>query len=190
MKLNEIWKLALVAYDRRNYEEMAVHASELIAAGAPWDAQGYHLRGLANELRCDGPGERLDAAISDYRQAAVLVPHPVSYQCLARALMKAGHSRYDEAYRFLLEGSKLELTPELLLGFGHYYSTQASPDLEKALAFFRRAAYRGRFRGFVAAAQLYRRTGSHVKAFAWDLARIVLSPVIWLLQGRHALFEF
>ena len=104
--------------------------------------------------------------------------------------MKMGGSHYDEAYRHLLEAWTFEKSPELLLGFGNYFLTKPAPDPGQALKFFRRAALRGRFRGFVAAGQVCRGMGKPLQGALWDLARIGFAPVIWLTQGRRATYEF
>lgn len=190
MNLDAVVQSAWRAYDREKYGDMVLHASQLVSAGDPWAVQGYFLRGMANEHWVAGPEDRLRSAVSDYRAAAILAPHANAYQNLARALMKMGGSHYEEAYRYLLEGWKFEQTPELMLGFSNYFYTRPTPDLKQALTFSRRAAMRGRFRGFIVSAQICRSAGSPMQARLWDLARIVLSPVIWLAQGRRAMFQF
>ncbi|HEY9146387.1 MAG TPA: hypothetical protein VIN36_06840 [Thiobacillus sp.] len=129
-------------------------------------------------------------AVGDYRSAAILAPHANAFQNLARALMKLGPEHYDEAHRFLLEAWGFKKTPELMLGFGEYFLTKPVPDPERTLDYYRRAAMHGRFRGFIVAARICRDAGKPVQGALWDTARILLSPIIWLTQGRRAMFEF
>ena len=178
------------AYERKEYADMVAYASQLVCAGDPWAIQGYFLRGMANEHWEGGPEDRLRLAVNDDRAAAILAPHANAYQNLARSLMKMGVAHYDEAYRYLSEGWRFDESPELMLGFGWYFLTKPSPDLALALKFYRRAAMRGRYRGFVVAAQICRNMGKPLQAALWDIARIVLAPAIWLVQGRRAMFEF
>jgi len=183
-------KQAHLAYDRNDYAAMIDFSSQLVTAGDPWKVQGYFLRGMAYEHWLDGPEGRLRTAVDNFRTAAILAPHANAYQNLARALMKLGDSHYDEAYRLLLEGWEWEKSPELMLGLGHYFLTKPTPEPDQALEFYKRAALRGRFRGFMTAAAILRRTGKPVQALGWDVARISLAPILWLLQGRRAHFEF
>lgn len=190
MNLDPVIETAWRAYDREDYAGMVSYATRLVSAGDPWAVQGHFLRGMAHEHWEAGPDDRLQMAVSDYRSAAILAPHANAYQNLARALMKLGNEHYDEAHRFLLEAWSLKRNPELMLGFGKYFLTKPVPDPERALAFYRRAAMHGRFRGFVAAAQICRDTGKPFQGALWDATRVLLAPIIWLTQGRRAMFEF
>lgn len=190
MSLESVVRCAWDAYDREDYADMVACASQLVLAGDPWAVLGYFLRGMANEHWQGGPDECMRLAVSDYRTAATLAPHANAYQNLARALMKMGSARYEQAHRYLLEGWAFEESPELMLGFGHYFLTKPAPEPARAMSFYRRAAMRGRFRGFIVAAQICKSTGRPLQAALWNSARIVLAPLLWLTQGRRAMFEF
>ena len=185
-ELEAAWK----SYDDANYADMVAHASRLVLAGNPWAGQGHFLRGMAYENWEGGPEDRLRLAVNDYRRTAILAPHGAAYQNLARVLMKMGAANYDEAYRHLLEASAFGQSPELMLGFGKYFLTKPDPEPGQALMFYRRAALRGRFRGFIAAAQVCRSMDKPLQGALWSLARIVLAPLVWLTQGRRAMYEF
>lgn len=152
--------------------------------------QGYMLRGIAFENWHQSPESKIREAVSDYRSAAILAPSAAAYQYLARALMKSGENHYEEAHRFLQEGWELEKCPEILLGLGKYYLTKPAQDLDQAMLYYKRAAFNGRFCGFLATARIYRISGRPGLAFAWDMLRILLAPLVWITQGRRALFDF
>ena len=190
MRLEDVVEAAWNSYDREEYADMILHATRLVLAGDPWAGQGHFLRGMAYENWESGPGDRLQLAVNEYRRTAILAPHSAAYQSLARALMKIGATHYDEAYRHLLEASSFGESPELMLGFGKYFLTKPDPEPGTALVFYRRAAFRGRFRGFIAAAQICKSMGKPLEGALWGLARIFLAPLIWLTQGRRAMYEF
>lgn len=190
MNFEQVLRDAQIADENEAYAEVIRLASHLIQAGDPWIVRGFMLRGSAYEHgSSDGVGD-IAMAVQDFRQVSILAPHSLSYQCLARVLMKSGNDNYPSALRFLGEASSLGATPELYLGYAHYYQTCREPDLQLARKYFLRAALRGRFQGFFGYSHVSRMLGQPIRAAFVDAVRVVLGPFIWLVLGAKARYQF
>lgn len=152
---------------------------------------GYLCRGLAYEDGGQDLQPDVEKAIHNYRQAALIIPDPISFCHLARASMKAGTGDgYEAAFKYLQEAARTSLTPEVALGFAQYYRTKSGSDLDLAKKFYLKAAVRGRFGGFFGYSEVAREAGQNVRAFAVDCIRIALGPLMALLLGRRAQDRF
>ena len=121
---------------------------------------------------------------------AILAPGTPSLLNLARTLMKQGPAHYPAAWAFLGEASAMDHTPEVDLGFAEYHLGAPSGDLRLAQQHFLRAAMAGRFKGFFGYARASRRAGQPGRAFIADCLRVVLGPLLWLLLGEKAQYQF
>jgi hypothetical protein len=163
------------ALARGEYEAAVTAASTLIEAGEPW-------------LLDEGPPDRLVAAANDWQRMIEIAPAAVSYQGLARVLLKLGDR--ESAYNNLLEAESKGATPEVLLGFAQYHRTSLPPDLETAKAYFLRAALRGRTQGIRGYAEVAYELDQPYSGAAMALIGLVAAPLLALVLGerRHASF--
>ncbi|KRA16382.1 hypothetical protein [Lysobacter sp. Root604] len=170
------------------YEEAVAAASALIEAGEPWLLDGLVRRAMALEHWTDGPSGGLINAADDWRAMIDIAPTAVSYQGLARVLLKLGDR--DAAYSSLLKAESRGVTPGILLGYAQYHRTSTPPNLEMAKAYFMRAALRGRTRGMRGYAEVAQELDQPYSAAAMALIGLVATPCLALVLGerRHADF--
>lgn len=129
-----------------------------------------------------------DKSLESYRRASLMAPNGVTFLNLARISLK--RKEYAAALRFLDISAGYELSPETLLGYGHYFEELVPADAGQAKSYFLRAALRGRFAGFFGYARAARASGQHGRALMMDCARIVSGPFIALAIGARATFQF
>ena len=190
MNLDEILRGAKHADAEEDHVKVISLATTLIEAGEPWAISGYLLRAGAYESMGDENSDFLTQAVQDYRRLAVLAPHHVTYQNLARSLMRLGHESYPAALGFLDAARNLKETPEILLGFAEFYRTKHEPEYALAKKYYRMAAVRGRFQGFFGYAEVSRILGQNYRSLTADCLRLVVGPFLWLLLGSKARFRF
>ena len=188
--LDRIERDAEAAYGRADYPAVIALATQLVRAGEPWMTSGYLLRGWADENLADASEKDLENAIADFRRLAILAPGTPSLLNLARTLMKQGPTHYPAAWAFLGEASAMDHTPEVDLGFAEYHLGAPSGDLRLAQQHFLRAAMAGRFKGFFGYARASRLAGQPGRALLADCLRVVLGPLLWLLLGEKAQYQF
>lgn len=149
---------------------------------------GYMCRGMIYEDGGDGVPVDLDRSMDSYRRASLIAPGAVAFLSLARVSLRRKHC--DEAFRFLNESASFEISPETLLGYGHYFEECESVGSEKAMRYFFKAAIRGRFAGFFGYSRVSRAAGRNFRALLMDCARIALGPFIALAIGARARYQF
>lgn len=184
--LSEIKK----ALKRDEYSAIVPFATQLIEYGPPSSIDGYLFRGIAFENGDDKLSVDLRKATDDYRQLVMIAPTAVSYQYLARALMKQGHENYPAAIRHLEEARSIEKIAEIDLGFAEYFLTKECPDYNKARDYFLRAALKGRFMGFFGYSKTSRLLNQPLRALSADCLRIIFGPLIALIIGGQARHRF
>lgn len=176
------------ALARGEYEAAVNAASALVEAGEPWLLDGLVRRAMALENWTEGPPDRLVTAADDWQRMVEIAPAAVSYQGLARVLLKLGDR--ESAYNNLLEAESRGATPEVLLGFARYHRTSAPPDLETAKAYFLRAALRGRTQGMRGYVEVAYELDQPYSGAAMALIGLIATPLLALVLGerRHAGF--
>lgn len=185
---NGIQELAEAALDRGDFEAAVAAASLLVEGGQPSLLDGLSLRAFALEHWTDGPPDRLIRAADDWRRFVEIAPAQVSYLGLARVLLRLGER--DAGFENLLEAQRIKQTPEVLLGFAHYYRTASPPDIPKAKRYFLRAALRGRTQGMRGYAEVAYEQNHFFSCVAMILAATIATPLLALMLGerRHAGF--
>lgn len=166
--------------------------NDLVASDDEGDRlSGYLCRGLVYEDGGQGLQKDIEKSIYNYRQAALIAPNAISFCYLARASMKkGGESGYSEALKYLQQAAESGVTPEVILGFAHYYRTKPDNDFESAKKFYLRAAFHGRYMGFFGYSEVSRQSGQNFRAAVVDVIRIFLGPFIALLIGVRAQDRF
>lgn len=163
-------------------------AEKLVSSDDPQDKlSGYFCRGAIYE---DGGADfsiDIDRAIYNYRQVALLSPDWVAFNNLARMYMKKGGSGgFEEAKKYLDEAARIEISPEVLLGYALYYRKRPDSNVDMAKRFYLKAALRGRFYGLFGYSEVAREVGQPFRAIIADCARIFLGPFVVLLIGSKA----
>lgn len=181
---------ALAAGNGGDYQRMISVAEQLIAMGQEGDVTGLLLRARAFEGWIEGPADRLGRAVADYQRLTELGPCPPAFQNLARARMKQGPEHYPDAFLALMAGEKLGGSPEILLGFAWYYRTKPSPDFLFARSYYRRAAVRGRRAGIAGFMEVSIMLDHYGMAMLAGLAGLFAMPLMILVHGPRARFQF
>jgi len=169
--------------------ELAISiGEELCASDDEGDRlSGYLCLGYAYEDLEAESGRNLERALGYYRQVSLLTPSPLPFLLMARVSMRVGGDEgFESALRYLQEVEKFGVTPELLLGFAHYYRFGSQKSLKKARDFYLRAATRGRFSGFLGYSDVARELNQKWRARLMDSLRVLLAPLIVVLIGRRA----
>lgn len=130
----------------------------------------------------------LSRSLDSYRRASLIAPGAVTFLNLARVSLKL--KRYSEAYGFLDQSAAYEISPETVLGYGHYFEESEPMDAESAKRYFFKAAMQGRFAGFFGYSRVSRAVGQNLRALLMDCARILLGPFIALAIGARARYQF
>lgn len=150
--------------------------------------EGYMCRGMIHEEGGDGVPVDLEKSMDSYRRVSLIAPGAIPFLNLARVSLK--RKSFVEAFRFLNASASFEVSPETLLGYGHYFEECDSKEPEKAKEYFFKAAMRGRFAGFFGYARVARASGQHLRALLMDCTRIASGPLIALAIGSRARFQF
>lgn len=175
---------------RKQFREALIVADELIKSGPAYDYAGYLYRGWIREHGGDGLEIDLVKASSDYKKLIAVSPSAQSYQNIARVLMKQGGDCNDLAYKYLIEGYRIRETPELDLGFAKFYSQGAHKNYDRSALYYKRAAWRGRYKGLLGLANIYRLQGMRHKAVCVDILRVLFWPFMVVFNGTKALDDF
>ena len=173
-----------------NYSRLAVLAPALIAEGGRFLISGYLYLGIAYENGDSELEVDIDRAVNAYRQLVLLVPCTESYIYLARAMMKRGNESYGDFHKYLSEARKYGTSAILDLGFAEYYKTKKDPDYALSRTYFKRAALRGRFRGFFGYSECSRLMGQPVNALAVDVLRVMTGWMFYLVAGGKTKEQF
>jgi hypothetical protein len=181
---------ALAAGNGGDYQRMILLAEQLIAMGQEGDINGLHLRARAFEGWVEGPADRLDRAVADYQRLTEMGACPAAFQNLARARMKQGPEHYPDAFLALMAGERLGGSPEILLGFAWYYRTKPNPDFLLARRYYRQAAFRGRLAGIAGCIEVSMMLDQYGIAALAGLAGVVVKPLMILVHGPQARFQF
>ncbi|WP_125361619.1 hypothetical protein [Stenotrophomonas sp. 278] len=164
-------------------------AQGLIASTVEMDRlDGYTCQGMAFEDGGVDLDPDFDRSLDSYRRASLIAPNAVSFIHLARISLK--RKDYPSALRFLNISAEYEETPEVLLGFGHYFEDHLPKEASNAKSYFMKAALRGRFDGFFGYSRVARKLGQTFRAFLMDCCRVVSGPFIALAIGVRAQFKF
>lgn len=160
---------------------------ELVSSDDEGDRlSGYFCRGAIYEDGGPDLPVDIERAIYNYRQVTLIAPDWVAFNNLARMSMKRGGvSGFADAIKYLNEASKIEVSPEVLLGYALYHRTKPDSDLIEAKRFYLRAAMRGRFAGLFGFSEVARELGQPFRAFFADSIRILLGPIVALLIGSR-----
>jgi tetratricopeptide (TPR) repeat protein len=179
---------AAEALERGEYEAAITAADALVAAGEPWVIDGLVRRAMALESWAEGPPGRLIAAANDWRRMIEIAPAAIAHQTLARILLKLGDR--EAAFANLLEAERRGPSPEVLLGFAQFHRTASPPDLERAKAYFRRAALRCRTQGMRGYVEIAYELGQPYRAWAMVSFGLIATPFLALVLGarRHSGF--
>ena len=186
--IESIRDLAEEALDRGDYDVAVTAATALIEAGEPWLIDGLVRRAMALENWMGGPHNRLIAAANDWQRMIEIAPAAVSYRGLARVLLRLGDR--ESALANLLKAESVAATPEVLLGFAQFYRTASPPELERAKAYFLRAALRGRTQGIRGYVEVAYELDQPCSGAAMTLIGLIATPLLALVLGerRHAGF--
>lgn len=149
---------------------------------------GYLCLGFVYEDGGTGFAPDLDKSLDSFRRASLIAPNAITFLNLARVSLK--QQEHAAALRFLQISADYEVTPETLLGFGHYFEVHLPAEAAKAQSYYIKAALRGRFAGFFGYSRVARASGQKVRAFLMDCVRIVSGPFIALAIGARARFQF
>ncbi len=102
--------------------------------------------------------------------------------------MKLGD--FSRALRYLESAAEFEVAPELILGFAKFYEECSPADGLAAKRLYIKAALKGRFAGFFGYSRVARKMGQHGRALAVDCIRVMLGPLMALLLGKKAQYQF
>lgn len=148
---------------------------------------GYFCRGVIYEDGGVDVSPDVDKAIYNYRQVALLSPDWVSFNSLARMYMKkGGNNGFLSAKKYLDEAARIEVSPEVLLGYALYYRKKPESNPDMAKRYYLQAAVRGRFYGLFGYSEIARENGQPFRAVIADCVRILLGPFIVFLIGSKA----
>ncbi|WP_282269108.1 hypothetical protein [Stenotrophomonas sp. PS02298] len=170
-------------------KEALVIAESLVRSSNESDRlDGYMSMGAIYEEGGRGVPPDFSLATKAYRKAAAIEPSEITFLNVARTQLLSG--QYQDCLRSLNAASTYGKSPELLLGYARYYEINGDEDFLKALDFYYLAALRGRFAGFFGYSRVARLTGKKWKAMWADFLRILLGPLIWLIFGSKARYQF
>jgi hypothetical protein len=188
INIEAILSTAEEALERGEHEAAVTASDALVAAGEPWLIDGLYRRAMALERWAEGPPDRLVAAANDWRRMIEIAPAAIAYQAHARVLLKLGDR--ESALANLLEAERRGSSPEVLLGFAQFHRTASPPDLERAKAYFLRAALRCRTQGMRGYVEVAYELGQPYRAWAMVLIGLIATPFLALVLGarRHAGF--
>lgn len=149
---------------------------------------GYLCRGMVYED--GGAGVDMDLAVSldSYRRVSLIAPCSIAFSNLARVSMKLGD--FSRVLRYLESAAEFEVTPELILGFAKFYEECSPADGLTAKRLYIKAAFKGRFAGFFGYSRVARKMGQYGRALAVDCIRVMLGPLMALLLGKKAQYQF
>lgn len=174
--------------EREASQALAI-AEALVASDDVEDRlDGYMCRAFVYEDGGKGVQIDLVRSMNDFRQASILSPGAITYLNLARIALK--RKRFSESLKFLELSASYEVSPELMLGYGHYFEECEPMDAVRAKKYFFQAAGYGRFAGFFGYSRVARKAGQHFRALGMDCTRVSLGWLIALAIGARAQFKF
>lgn len=111
---------AVTLLDTGRASEVLDAAEALVASSDEADRlDGYFCKGMAYEDGGVDLEPDLDRSLDNYRRASLIAPGAITFMSLARVSLKK--KDHPAARRFLDISANYEVTPETLLGFGHYF---------------------------------------------------------------------
>jgi len=163
-------------------------AEKLVSSDDEQDKlSGYFCRGAIYEDGGSDLSIDIDKAIYNYRQVALLSPDWVAFNNLARMhIKKGGSNAFVDAKKYLDEAAKIEVSPEVLLGYALYYRKKPDSNPSIAKQYYLQAAIRGRFSGLFGYSEVAREVGQPFRAIIADCARILFGPFVVFLIGSKA----